>query len=67
MSLVVSIELGILERLLVINWRKVWMMLSYYVFYILGYTRTIMLRIKGSKFVRVSKFYKLWLSLDCRL
>lgn len=57
MFLVVIIKLGILERLLVINWRKVGMMLSYYVFYVLGYICIIMVGIMGSEFVRVSEFY----------
>lgn len=54
MCLVVIVEFGILNRLLVISWRKVRMMLSYYVFYVLGDICVIMVGIKGCDFVRVS-------------
>ena len=47
--------------------RKVWMMSSQHAPYILGYTRTTMLRTKGSKFARTSKSHKPWLSSDRRL
>ena len=47
--------------------RKVWMMSSQHAPYILGYTRTTMLRTKGSKLARVSKSHKPWLSSDRRL
>jgi hypothetical protein len=35
--------------------------------YVLGYTRTTMLRTKGSKPATASKSHKPWLSSDCRL
>jgi hypothetical protein len=35
--------------------------------YVLGYTRTTMLRTKGSKLAIASKSHKPWLSSDCRL
>ncbi len=35
--------------------------------YVLGYTRTTMLRTKGSKRASASKSHKPWLSSDCRL
>ena len=35
--------------------------------YVLGYTRTTMLRTKGSKHANASKSHKPWLSSDCRL
>ena len=35
--------------------------------YVLGYTRTTMLRTKGSKLAMTSKSHKPWLSSDCRL
>jgi hypothetical protein len=35
--------------------------------YVLGYTRTTMLRTEGSELARVSKSHKPWLSSDCRL
>lgn len=35
--------------------------------YVLGYTRTTMLRTKGSKHANASKSQKPWLSSDCRL
>ena len=40
---------------------------SHHAPYILGYTRTTMLRTKGSKFARTSKSHKPWLSSDRRL
>lgn len=47
-------EFGILNRLLVLSWRKERMRLSYYVFYVLGDICVIMGGIKGCDFVRVS-------------
>jgi hypothetical protein len=35
--------------------------------YVLGYTRTTMLRTKGSEIARLSKSHKPWHSSDCRL
>ena len=40
---------------------------SHHAPYVLGYTRTTMLRTKGSKLARVSKSHKPWLSSDRRL
>ena len=40
---------------------------SHHAPYILGYTRTTMLRTKGRKLARVSKSHKPWLSSDRRL
>ncbi len=40
---------------------------SHHAPYILGYTRTTMLRTKGSKLARVNKSHKPWLSSDRRL
>ena len=40
---------------------------SHHAPYILGYTRTTMLRTKGSKLARASKSHKPWLSSDRRL
>ncbi len=40
---------------------------SHHAPYILGYTRTTMLRTKGNKLARVSKSHKPWLSSDRRL
>ena len=40
---------------------------SHHAPYILGYTRTTMLRTKGCKFARTSKSHKPWLSSDRRL
>ena len=40
---------------------------SHHAPYILGYTRTTMLRTKSSKFARTSKSHKPWLSSDCTL
>ena len=40
---------------------------SHHAPYILGYTRTTMLRTKSSKFARTSKSHKPWLSSDRRL
>ncbi len=40
---------------------------SHHAPYILGYTRTTMLRTEGSKLARVSKSHKPWLSSDRRL
>ncbi len=40
---------------------------SHHAPYILGYTRTTMLRTEGSKLARASKSHKPWLSSDRRL
>src|SRR4028118_77987 len=65
--LVASIKLGTLGRLPVINRRKVGMTSSQHAPYVLGYTRTTMLRTKGRKHANASKSHKPWLSSDCRL
>ena len=50
-----------------INRRKVGMTSSQHGLYVWGYTRTTMLRTKGSKRANASKSHKPWLSSDCRL
>ncbi len=52
--LVAIIKLGTLERLPVTNRRKVWTTSSHHAPYVLGYTRTTMLRTEGSELARVS-------------
>ena len=67
MLLVAIIKLGTLARLPVINRRKVGTTSNHHAPYVLGYTRTTMLRTKGSKLARASQSHKPWLSSDRRL
>ncbi len=62
-----SFRMGTLKRPPVINRRKVGMTSSLHAPYILGYTRTTMLRTKGSYTAMWCKSQKSWLSSDCRL
>ena len=61
------IMVGTLERLPVINRRKVGTTSNHHALYVLGYTRTTMAITKRSEAARWSKTQKSSLSSDCRL
>ena len=61
------VKVGTLERLPVINRRKVGTTSNHHALYVLGYTRTTMAVTKGSEAARWSKTQKSSLSSDWRL
>ena len=67
MSLVTNIKLRTLERLPVINRRKVGTTSNHHAPYVPGYTRTTMARTKGCKGASRSQSHKNRPSSDCRL
>src|SRR5699024_1805655 len=67
MSSCQHVEMGTLDRLPMINRRKVGMTSNHHALYVLGYTRATMVGTEGSETVMLSESHKADLSSDCRL